>query len=296
MKRYIHFIFAVVLALLLNTSAFAEGEGELPFIPSSGSSPATESSEAAGETGVVELPFVPSAQEMPVISETPVTPTPVPSPTPVPANENSGSSGSSTGGYASPIVNIEAIEVPLADGTTIVLPFLDVPQDAYSTEGVAWAYSHDPQITDGVSAERFDPLATCTRGQMVTFLWRAAGCPEPTGTASAFSDVTAGAYYEKAVAWAVENGITDGVGGGRFDPNGIVNRAQAVTFLYRAKGKPAVTSAAQFTDVAAGEYYADAVAWAVANEVTNGVSDNAFAPNNNCVRGQTVTFLYRAYK
>ena len=213
--------------------------------------------------------------------------------------EQSTTTGSSSGGssgYASPIVNIEAIEVPLADGTTIVLPFLDVPQDAYYTEGVAWAYSHDPQITDGVSAERFDPLGTCTRSQMVTFLWRAAGCPEPTGTASGFSDVAAGSWYEKAVAWAVENKITDGVGGGRFDPNGIVNRAQAVTFLYRAKGKPAVTADSGFTDVASGTWYENAVAWAVANGVTDGVGNNAFAPNANCVRGQTVTFLYRAYK
>ena len=231
---------------------------------------------------VPEQPLVPAQSEIPAEPE--------------PSANISGGSGTGSSGYASPIVNIDAIEVPLADGTTIVLPFLDVPQDAYYTAAVAWAYSHDPQITGGVADDRFDPLATCTRGQMVTFLWRAAGCPEPTGTASAFTDVAAGSYYEKAVAWAVENNITDGVGGGRFDPNGIVNRAQAVTFLYRAKGKPAVTSAAQFTDVAAGEYYADAVAWAVANEVTNGVSDNAFAPNNNCVRGQTVTFLYRAYK
>jgi len=194
------------------------------------------------------------------------------------------------------IINIGGLDVPL-EGTPdgfVYIPFVDIASDAYYAEAVAWAYSND--ITAGVTELSFGPNQTCTRGQMVTFLWRAAGCPEPTGTASAFSDVTAGAYYEKAVAWAVENGITDGVGDGRFDPNGIVNRAQAVTFLYRAKGKPAATSEAQFTDVAAGEYYADAVAWAVANGITNGVSDNSFAPNANCVRGQTVTFLYRAYK
>ena len=198
--------------------------------------------------------------------------------------------------HAAEIINIDGLDVPLADGSTFYIPFVDVAADAYYTEAVAWAYKHDPQITAGVTELSFGPNQTCTRGQMVTFLWRAAGCPEPAGTASAFSDVTAGAYYEKAVAWAVENGITDGVGGGRFDPNGIVNRAQAVTFLYRAKGKPAVASAAQFTDVAAGEYYTDAVAWAVANDITNGVSDNSFAPSDNCVRGQTVTFLYRTYK
>ena len=196
--------------------------------------------------------------------------------------------------HAAEIINIDGLDVTLADGSSVYIPFVDIAKDAYYTEAVAWAYAND--ITAGVTELSFGPNQTCTRGQMVTFLWRAAGCPEPTGTASAFSDVAAGSYYEKAVAWAVENGITDGVGDGRFDPNGIVNRAQAVTFLYRAKGKPAATSEAQFTDVAAGEYYADAVAWAVANGITNGVSDNSFAPNANCVRGQTVTFLYRAYK
>ena len=199
-------------------------------------------------------------------------------------------------GQRTEIINIDGLDVPLADGSSVYIPFVDIAKDAYYAEAVAWAYKHDPQITAGVTELSFGPNQTCTRGQMVTFLWRAAGCPEPSGDASRFVDVAAGAYYAKAVAWAVENNITDGVGDGKFDPNGIVNRAQAVTFLYRAKGKPAVTSAAQFTDVAAGEYYADAVAWAVANEVTNGVSDNSFAPNNNCVRGQTVTFLYRAYK
>ena len=199
-------------------------------------------------------------------------------------------------GSGTQIIHIDGLEVPLGNtpDDIVYIPFVDVASDAYYAEAVAWAYAND--VTSGVTELSFGPNQTCTRGQMVTFLWRAAGCPEPTGTASAFSDVTAGAYYEKAVAWAVENGITDGVGGGRFDPNGIVNRAQALTFLYRAKGKPAVTSAAQFTDVAAGEYYTDAVAWAVANDITNGVSDNSFAPSDNCVRGQTVTFLYRTYK
>ena len=194
------------------------------------------------------------------------------------------------------IINIDGLDVPLADGSSVYIPFVDIAKDAYYAEAVAWAYQHDPQITAGVTELSFGPNQTCTRGQMVTFLWRAAGCPEPTGTASAFSDVTAGAYYEKAVAWAVENKITDGVGDGRFDPNGIVNRAQAVTFLYRAKGAPEATASESFTDVPAGEYYADAVAWAVANGITNGMGDGAFAPANSCVRGQTVTFLYRAYK
>ena len=232
-------------------------------------------------------------EKPPAEPETPAEPAPAPEKTEEPV-EPGPSAPSGGGGYTSPIVNIDAIEVPLDDGTSIVLPFLDVPQDAYYTEAVAWAYSNE--ITGGVADDRFDPLATCTRGQMVTFLWRAAGSPEPTVTASGFSDVAAGSWYEKAVAWAVENKITDGVGDGRFDPNGIVNRAQTVTFLYRAAGAPETTASEGFTDVPAGEYYADAVAWAVASGVTNGVGNNAFAPNANCVRGQTVTFLYRAYK
>ncbi len=192
------------------------------------------------------------------------------------------------------IINIDGLDVTLADGKSVHLPFVDVAKDAYYTEAVAWAYANG--ITSGVTEQSFGPDATCTRGQMVTFLWRAAGKPEPSGTTSAFSDVESGAYYEKAVAWAVENGVTTGVGGDRFDPNGIVNRAQTVTFLYRAKGSPAATANASFADVAAGEYYADAVAWAVANGVTAGVGNNAFAPSGSCLRAQTVTFLYRAYR
>jgi hypothetical protein len=287
---------AILLCFALCVPCFAAGENDLPPIMDMGDTEAEQMVPPTESDGPVKGPAkpekneqtAPDKQETPKIEEIPAQQEETPKQEDAPTTTGDG--------YASPIVNIEAIEVPLDDGTSIVLPFLDVPLDAYYTAAVAWAYSHDPQITGGVADDRFDPLATCTRGQMVTFLWRAAGCPEPTGAASAFSDVAAGAYYEKAVAWAVENGITTGMGDGKFDPNGIVNRAQTVTFLYRAKGKPAVTSAAQFTDVAAGEYYADAVAWAVANEVTNGVSDNSFAPNNNCVRGQTVTFLYRAYK
>ena len=195
--------------------------------------------------------------------------------------------------YVAPTVRITEQEVPLADASAVVTPFADVPADAYYSDAVAWAYAND--ITSGVSEQSFGPSETCTRGQMITFLWRAAGCPEPTGTASAFSDVAAGSYYEKAVAWAVENGITDGVGDGKFDPDAIIDRAQAVTFLYRANGSPAAATANRFTDVASGAYYANAVDWAVANGITDGVGNNAFAPDTNCNRGQTVTFLYRAY-
>ena len=285
---------AILLCFALCVPCFAAGENDLPPIMDVGETEAEQMVPPTESDGPVKGPAkpekneqtAPDKQETPKIEDIPAQQQETPKQEDKPTTTGDG--------YASPIVNIEAIEVPLTDGTTIVLPFLDVPQDAYYTAAVAWAYSND--ITGGVADDRFDPLATCTRSQMVTFLWRAAGCPEPTGTASAFTDVVAGSWYEKAVAWAAENNITDGVGDGRFAPNGIVNRAQAVTFLYRAKGAPATTASESFTDVGSGEYYTDAVAWAVANEITNGVGDNAFAPNANCVRGQTVTFLYRAYK
>ena len=286
MKQFFRAAIVLFLSLLFCMPVFAEsgvyvpGEDELPI-----------SSIKMGDELILPSASEGAKEEQP--TQQPQQPQPeLPKPEEKPATTGGSSGGGS--GYASPIVNIEAIEVPLDDGSSVVLPFLDVPQDAYYTAAVAWAYSND--ITGGVADDRFDPLATCTRSQMVTFLWRAAGSPEPTGTASEFSDVAAGSWYEKAVAWAVENKITDGVGDGRFDPNGIVNRAQAVTFLYRAKGAPATAASESFTDVKSGEFYTDAVAWAVANDVTNGVGDNAFAPNANCVRGQTVTFLYRAYK
>ena len=150
------------------------------------------------------------------------------------------------------------------------------------------------QITSGTSATEFTPDATCTRAQIVTFLWRAAGCPEPK-TGSSFSDVPVGSYYAKAVAWAVERGITTGTGDGRFSPDAGCTRAQAVTFLYRALGKQ-TDSSAKFSDVPAGSYYADAVNWAVENNVTNGTGAATFSPNADCTRAQIVTFLYRAAK
>ena len=196
------------------------------------------------------------------------------------------------------IVHVDGIEIPLGKTPeeVVYIPFVDVPSGAYYAEAVAWAYSHKPQITAGVTERSFAPLSTCTRGQMVTFLWRAAGQPEPESTSTGFSDVAKGSYYEKAVAWAEENNITTGMSAARFDPNGVVNRAQAVTFLYRAKGSPAVPASAAFGDVTAGSYYETAVAWAVANGITNGTSATTFSPGGNCVRGQTVTFLYRAYQ
>ena len=144
------------------------------------------------------------------------------------------------------------------------------------------------------SAHFFNPNGSCTRAHIVTFLWRAAGSPEPKSTVS-FADVPAGSYYAKAVAWAVENGITLGTGDGTFSPNATCTRAQSVTFLYRALGT-APTTVNGFTDVAADAFYADAVAWAVESGVTNGTTDSTFSPNSGCTRAQIVTFLYRAYQ
>lgn len=170
-------------------------------------------------------------------------------------------------------------------------PFDDVSVDAYYFDAVKWAA--DKGITGGVSDNLFAPDDGCTRAHIVTFLWRAAGSPEPKSMAG-FTDVSASAYYAKAVAWAVENGVTNGTTATTFDPDAVCTRAQAVAFLARAlNGKGG--SAAAFTDVPADSYYADAVAWAVANSVTNGVSSDRFAPNNRCTRAQITAFLYRAY-
>ena len=172
------------------------------------------------------------------------------------------------------------------------LPFTDVADDAYYADAVVWAVAKN--ITSGATATTFAPNAGCTRGQMVTFLWRAAGSPEPKSTTTAFTDVKSGAYYEKAVAWAVENNVTTGTSSTTFSPDASVTRAQAVTFQWRANASPAAASASSFTDVAASAYYASAVNWAVENNVTNGTSTATFSPNADCTRAQIVTFLYRA--
>ena len=172
------------------------------------------------------------------------------------------------------------------------LDFADVPTDAYYYEAVKWAAKKG--ITGGTGDGTFNPNGSCTRAHIVTFLWRAAGSPEPKSTVS-FADVPAGSYYAKAVAWAVENGITLGTGDGTFSPNATCTRAQSVTFLYRALGT-APTTAIGFTDVAANAFYTDAVAWAVENGVTNGTTDSTFSPDNGCTRAQIVTFLFRAYQ
>ena len=175
-------------------------------------------------------------------------------------------------------------------------PFTDVAKGAYYYDAVLWAVGHDPQITNGTSANTFSPDATCTRGQVVTFLWRAAGCPEPTGKSNPFNDVTADAYYYKAVLWAVEKGITKGASATNFSPDDGCTRGQVVTFLHRYENTPATDNTANpFTDVASSAYYYDAVLWAVNHDpqITNGTSAATFSPDATCTRGQIVTFLYR---
>ena len=173
-----------------------------------------------------------------------------------------------------------------------ISPFRDVSTDAYYYEAVKWAQKKG--ITGGIGDGLFGPNQPCTRAQIVTFLWRAAGSPEPKAMSS-FADVSTDAYYAKAVAWAVENGITTGTGDGKFSPDATCTRAQSVTFLFRAIGK-LVDSKAEFSDVLTDSYYANAVAWAVENGVTNGIGDGLFGPDNSCTRAQIVTFLFRAYQ
>ena len=170
--------------------------------------------------------------------------------------------------------------------------FYDVPNGAYFYEAVKWAVKNG--ITTGVGNDLFAPEQPCTRAQIVTFLWRAAGSPEPK-TASSFTDVPANAYYAKAVAWAVENGITNGMTETTFAPDATCTRGQSVTFLYRAL-KGTASGSTNFTDVVSDAFYADAISWAVANNVTNGTSNTTFSPNADCTRAEIVTFLYRAYQ
>ena len=184
-------------------------------------------------------------------------------------------------------VEIQATFVKEAE----ISPFGDVSTDAYYYEAVKWAQKKG--ITGGIGNDLFGPNQPCTRAQIATFLWRAAGSPEPKNMSS-FSDVPTDSYYAKAVAWAVENGITAGTGDGKFSPNTTCTREQAVAFLYRAAGSPAVSGGSAFSDVAANAYYANAVAWAEQNEITGGIGGGLFGSGNDCTRAQIVTFLYRS--
>ena len=177
---------------------------------------------------------------------------------------------------------------------TVDSVFADVSADAYYYEAVKWAA--DKRITGGIGDSLFAPNQSCTRAQIVTFLWRAAGSPEPKSTNHPFADVSSSSYYEKAVLWAVENGITEGTSDTTFASGTICTRAQGAALLYRAAGSPVVSGSAAFTDVADSAYYADAVKWATEQGITKGISSSLFGPDATCTRAQIVTFLYRMYQ
>ena len=186
-------------------------------------------------------------------------------------------------------VTVEATFVEITEDPDL-LTFTDVLASAYYYDAVYWAVENG--VTNGTSASTFSPNASCTRAQMVTFLWRAAGSPEPESTVNPFTDVYASAYYYDAVLWAVEQGITNGTSATTFGPDATVTRGQTVTFLWRYDGSTAA-SGSGFDDVASDAYYAGAVAWAASEGITSGTSATTFSPNNDCTRGQIVTFLYR---
>ena len=176
-------------------------------------------------------------------------------------------------------------------------PFLDVGTSNWFYDQVLWAYYHDPQITSGTDAMHFSPNAGCTREQIVTFLWAANGKPEPEGTGTAFSDVASDAWYYKPVQWAVENGYTSGMGDGSFGVGQSCIRAQAMTFLYAAAGKPTDFAMPEtaFSDVAEGDWFYTPVMWALSKGITAGLGNGVFGASSTCTRAQIVTFLYKAY-
>ena len=196
--------------------------------------------------------------------------------------------------FTMPAEDVEVQAVFEKDAPISKHPFLDVPAGAYYEDAVVWAVGKG--ITSGTNATTFDPNGTCTRAQAVTFLWRAASSPTPKTKLMPFPDVPVGSYYWNAVLWAIEQGITEGTSYLTFSPNDSCTRAQIVTFLWRAKGNPAVSGNAPFTDVPPDAYYAAAVTWAEKNGITGGIGNGLFGSNNTCTRAQIVTFLYRAMK
>ena len=208
-----------------------------------------------------------------------------------------GSSGGSSSGGSSSGSNTSGGSANTSAGGSASgnIQFSDVKDSDYFAPAVRWAAQKG--VTQGVSADQFGSDLACTRGQIVTFLWRAAGSPEPkSGVNTGFTDVSPDAYCAKAVAWAVENGITSGVGDGRFAPDQTCTRAQSVTFLHRAAGEENGQSSGSFADVPQDSYYAGAVQWAVENGVTSGVGEGRFAPEARCTRSQIITFLYQTYQ
>ena len=196
-------------------------------------------------------------------------------------------------GTANPFYGTQLWRRANSETETFFNPFIDVDEDDYFYESVMWAVKEG--ITTGSTPITFSPAVPCQRAQALTFLWRAMGCPEPSSTENPFVDVKRTDFFYKAVLWAVEEGITNGVSATRFAPYAVCNRAHVVTFLHRALGAPEVQNAENpFTDVKDGDFYYEAVLWAVENGVTNGVTADTFAPADNCLRAHVVTFLYRA--
>ena len=172
------------------------------------------------------------------------------------------------------------------------LDFRDVYEDDYFFDAVQWAAENG--ITGGVGNDRFGPNLDCSRGQTMTFLWRASGEPEPDSISTDLTDVAAGSYYSEAVLWAMQEGVTTGAGAGRFAPDATVTRGQFVTFLYRLAGASS-DGVHPFADVPAGSYYEKAIAWAFAEGITRGTSGTTFSPDAPCTRAQIITFLYRYF-
>lgn len=203
------------------------------------------------------------------------------------------------GWYSNSGLTIKVTSIKLTSNTTIYakwtaksdMSFTDVADKAYYRDAVEWAVENG--ITKGTTATTFSPNATCTRAQAVTFLWRAAGSPEPETRAMPFTDIPVGSYYYDAVLWAVENGITKGTSDTTFSPNMTCTRAQIVAFLWRSEKSPAAGTASPFADVKSTAYYADAVLWAVKENITKGTTNTTFSPDADCTRAQIVTFLYR---
>lgn len=187
--------------------------------------------------------------------------------------------------------NVESGEDPFTPPEPTVGGFTDVTISSPYKDGILWAVEQG--VTNGIGGGKFGPNNGCTRAQIATFLWRANSKPQAAQPAS-FSDIPQSGDFYDAISWAVEQGVTNGVGGNKFDPNTTCTRAQAVTLIWRAAGRPKASQAATFTDIPqSGDFY-DAISWAVEKGVTNGVGGNRFAPNDTCTRGQIVTFLYRA--
>ena len=180
--------------------------------------------------------------------------------------------------------SFEADEAP-AEGDEKQLPFIDVKESDYFREAVEWAYFHDPQITNGISELRFGPYETCTRGQVVTFLWRAMGCPEPEAESSIFEDVNESDYFFKPVLWAVEKGIAKGTSAEDFSPEQTCSNAHILTFIYRAVVSPDASGE--------GEWWADALNWAKSKGMLEGTYSGEFDINADCPRANVVEYLFR---